>query len=196
MPRRRGDLVPRQFDIDAILRELAEEEPRDETGLTQKQRAFLRARHLTFHDREALDLAGCTRADLERWQAEEPFNTIYTRLVPRDGYAVARAGIGSLLPRAIQVLDDALDNEDAKRREWAVKQVLALSGLQRLTVEHDHVKIPYEAVLAVRMLEKGQVPPPQMMELAERFFPESKALLKSIEEATVEGEARVLEEEA
>lgn len=165
--------MARQKRASKIIEEATETPHRDKQGLTGEQRAFLRARKTTLDDLEAFDLAKVTRADFENWLLEPEFETAYKEQVPKTGLEQARAHIDSLLPSAIRVLQDALQGKQINKVQMqAINALLKVGGLQRIYLDIQQVQIPVEAVIAIDMLRHGELPPPQLQELATRFFRE------------------------
>ena len=188
-------MPPRKSAEKIISDALENNETVDEAGLNAEQRTFLRKRKTTLDDLEAFDLAGITRATFEGWMIDPAFESAYRGQVPKSGLQTARDAIDSLLPSAISILQRALQGDDLTKQQMrAVDMLLKVGGLQRIYLDVQQVQIPAEAVIALAMMRRGELPPPQMLELVESFFPKEAAdLLPLVVGDIIEGEARVIE---
>lgn len=185
---------PGHILIDDILAEMNKREPRDEDGLTQPQRRFLKARLFQLSDRAALDEIKSSMADLIRWQDEPQFATAYRVLCPRTTAEMVKGGFDAILPEALQLMMDALKGEElTKSQRWVVDKLLKVTGLDKILIESTHTTIPYEARLALTLLERGVAISPALRDLVLQFYPDYKALP---EPAVIEGEVTEIEEEA
>ena len=181
---------PGHLLIDDILAEMSKREPRDEEGLTQPQRRFLKARLFQLSDRAALDETKASMADLIRWQDEPQFATAYRTLCPRSTVEMVKGGFDAILPEALQLMMDALKGEElTKSQRWVVDKLLKVTGLDKILIESTHTSIPYEARLALTLLERGLPISPGLRDLVLQFFPEYKALPQG---DVIEGQTRVL----
>ena len=178
-----------------ILESLENNKTVDEHGLNAEQRTFLRKRKTTLDDLEAFDLAKINRATFEGWMIDPAFESAYREQVPKSGLQTARDAIDSLLPTAISILQKALQGEDLTKQQMrAVDMLLKVGGLQRIYLEVQQLQIPAEAVIALAMMRRGELPPPQMAELVESFFPDEYKKLALTAGDIIEGEVRIVEE--
>ena len=188
--------MARQKSSEKIISDsLKGDETVDDAGLNAKQRVFLSKRKTTLDDLEAFDLAGINRATFENWMGDPAFADAYREQVPKSGLQTARDAIDSLLPSAVAVLQRALLGEVmTKHQMQAVNALLKVGGLQRLYIDVQQVQVPAEAVIALAMMRRGELPPPQMRELVESFFPDEYAKLALPPgQQVIEGEVRVVE---
>ena len=185
---------PGHLLIDDILAEMSKREPRDEEGLTLPQRRFLKARLFQLSDRAALDETKASMADLMRWQDEPGFATAYRTLCPRSTVEMVKGGFDAILPEALQLMMDALKGEElTKSQRWVVDKLLKVTGLDKILIESTHTSIPYEARLALTLLERGLPISPGLRDLVLQFYPDYKALPES---TVVEGEVTLIEDTA
>lgn len=183
---------PGHLLIDDILAEMAKREPRDEEGLTLPQRRFLKARLFQLSDRAALDETKASMADLIRWQDEPGFATAYRTLCPRSTVEMVKGGFDAILPEALQLMMNALKGEElTKSQRWVVDKLLKVTGLDKILIESTHTTIPYEARLALTLLERGVPISPGLRDLVLQFFPDYKALPSP---EVVEGEVVSMEQ--
>lgn len=184
---------PGHILIDDIIAEMNKREPRDEDGLTLPQRRFLKARLFQLSDRGALDEVKASMADLIRWQDEPPFATAYRVLCPRTTVEMVKGGFDAILPDALDLMVKAIKGEElTKSQRWVVDKLLKVTGLDKILIESTHTTIPYEARLALILLERGVAISPALRDLVLQFYPDYKAL----PEPVIEGEVRVVEESA
>lgn len=183
---------PGHILIDDILAEMDKREPRDDEGLTQPQRRFLRSRLFQLSDRASLDEVKASMADLMRWQDEPGFANAYRALCPRSTVEMVKGGFDAILPEALELMIQAIRGEElTKSQRWVVDKLLKVTGLDKILIESTHTTIPYEARLALTLLERGLPISPGLRDLVLQFFPDYKALPAP---AVVEGEARVIED--
>lgn len=183
---------PGHILIDDILAEMNKREPRDEEGLTQPQRRFLKARLFQLSDRAALDEVKSSMANLLRWQDEPGFSAAYRALCPRSTAEMVKGGFDAILPEALELMMNALKGEElTKSQRWVVDKLLKVTGLDKILIESTHTSIPYEARLALILLERGMPISPGLRDLVLQFYPDQYKALP--EPTVVEGEATVIE---
>lgn len=190
-------MPPRKSAEKIISDAVKGDETVDDSGLSAKQRTFLRKRKTTLDDLEAFDLAGINRATFEQWMTDPAFADAYHEQRPKTGLQQAREMIDSLVPSAVAALERALRGEDMTKHQMrAIDMLLKVGGLQRIYLDVAQVQIPAEAVIALAMMQRGELPPPQMAELVESFFPGEYTKLAPLAlppGEVIEGEARVIE---
>lgn len=163
--------------IKDLLDERLRVEPRDEDGLTAKQRKFFGHRQDSMSDKQALDKASLSLADLLRWQSEESFREAYTLLVPRTSYEDVKRALDAMAPDAILLMARAVAGEELnKSQRWVVDKVLKAYGFERLSIETVTTHVPFEARLALSMAERGMALPPAMRDLFLRHYPQAAHL--------------------
>lgn len=174
--------MARQKSVKKIIEDACEEEPRDEHGLTGKQRAFLSARKTVLDDLAAFDLVPkLDRPLFENWMQEPDFETAYKEQVPKTGLQQAREMIDSLVPSAVALLERVLLGGEVNKWQWkAVEALLKVGGLQRIYLDIQQIHVPVEAVLAIADLRQGVLPPPQMLDVARKFFPDEVGKLEPL----------------
>lgn len=190
--------MARQKSAEKIISDATKgDETVDDAGLNAKQRVFLTKRSTTLDDLEAFDLAGINRATFENWMVEPAFADAYHEQVPKSGLQTARDAIDSLLPTAMNILERALQGENMTKHQMrALDMLLKVGGLQRIYLDVQQITVPAEAVLALAMMRRGELPPPQMRELVESFFPDEYTKLAPMALSAgevIEGEVRVVE---